>query len=123
MTRACKRPDGRRDGGRRTPGKDEPEYVRVASYRSSTRAGISATVQIVSLRNAWLPRPSAKNEYRQLSCSIARQGQSQREEGQPGRAAKQRSRDEHDGSGRQATCGRAGAAWRRHAAMSGCSCR
>ena len=23
----------------------------------------------MSLRNAWLPRPSAKNEYRQLSCS------------------------------------------------------
>ena len=26
---------------------------------------------MVSLRNAWLPRPSAKNEYRQLSCSIS----------------------------------------------------
>ena len=29
-----------------------------------------ASAQMVSLRNAWLPRPWAKNEYRQLSCSI-----------------------------------------------------
>ena len=38
--------------------------------RRSTRAGKSASAHTVSLRNAWLPRPSAKNVYRQLSCSI-----------------------------------------------------
>ena len=31
--------------------------------------GMIASVHTVSLRKAWLPRPTAKNAYRQLSCS------------------------------------------------------
>ena len=37
--------------------------------RRTTSAGNCIDAQIVSLTNAWLPRPSAKNAYRQLSCS------------------------------------------------------
>ena len=37
----------------------------------NTSEGIWTTAQIVSLMKAWWPRPSAKNAYRQLSCSIS----------------------------------------------------
>jgi hypothetical protein len=43
-------------------------FVRPVTRRNIS-AGRSADAQIRSLRNAWLPRPSAKNAYRQLSCN------------------------------------------------------
>ena len=39
------------------------------SIRRTSSSGTSPTVQTVSLMNALLPWPSAKNEYRQLSCT------------------------------------------------------
>ncbi len=38
--------------------------------RRASRPGTMAAAQIMSFRKAWLPRPRAKNAYRQLSCSI-----------------------------------------------------
>ena len=37
--------------------------------RKIASKGSRTTAQTVSLMNAWLPRPCAKNEYRPLSCS------------------------------------------------------
>ena len=65
------RPDGGGDRRRQRPRRRRTRTRPRGRSLSRKRAGSSVTAQIVSLRKAWLPRPSAKNEYRQLSCSIS----------------------------------------------------
>ena len=71
MTRACSGPTAAATVAAAPHAKTNQNTFAWPVFRSSTRAGISTTAQIVSLRKAWLPRPSAKNANRQLSCSIS----------------------------------------------------
>ena len=68
-TRACSSPAAAATAAAAPHARTNQNTFWALAARSNINAGMSATAQIRSLRNACPPRPSAKNENRQLSCS------------------------------------------------------
>ena len=69
MTRACSGPMQAATAAAAPHAIRNQNTLLVCVTRSSSSGATSISVQTVSLTKALLPCPSAKNEYRQLSCS------------------------------------------------------
>ena len=69
MTRACSGPMQAATAAAAPQAASNQNTLLWCSTRRTSSGGTSVSVQTVSLTKALLPRPSAKNEYRQLSCS------------------------------------------------------